>query len=106
MTGNTAETERTRALPHTTVLIVIGAASLMLAAILTFSAYAIAHRSWDEPGDDEVLLALSTWINIAVTLAIVSLVGAIVLAGVTEIARRTTQSVRSQSQSDLPARDV
>lgn len=80
-----------RMLPHTIVLVVIGLAGLATAIVLTSVANAVTARTWDEVGDDALVAALTAWTDVAVTAGIVALVGAIVLAGVAEIARRTVR---------------
>jgi hypothetical protein len=98
MTDIVATTDRPRMLGHTVALTVIGATGLVFATILTIAANLITTRTWDEAGDDAALAALTAWTSVAVTVGVVSLVGAIVLAGAAEIARRAADAVTPQSE--------
>lgn len=92
MTDIAVKTE-TRMLPHTITLVVIGLAAVVIAAVLTFVANDITTRTWDEVGDDAMVAALTAWTDVAVTAGIVALVGAVVLGGVAEVARRVVREV-------------
>lgn len=89
-----------RMLPHTIALVVIGLAGLAIATVLTSVANGVTTRTWDEPGDDALVAALTAWTDVAVTAGIVALVGAVVLAGVAEIARRIVRELAPAS--DVP----
>ncbi|MBD8022953.1 hypothetical protein [Microbacterium gallinarum] len=89
MTGSAAAPGRPRPIPHTVWLVVVGVAGLSLATALSLAALAITNRTWDEVGDAERVAALSAGAQVSVTLGIVALVGATVLAGVAQIATRS-----------------
>ena len=100
MTGNAAEPERPPALPHTRALVLIGMAGFVAATVLVIIANGITSRTWDQFGDDALLAGLAAWTQVTVVIGIVALVGAIVLAGVSEIARRTLQDITQQQERD------
>lgn len=102
MTGDVAASEPSRQLPHTVWLSVVGATGLILAAICSVTAQGITSRTWDEVGDAEQVAALSAWSQVFVTLGIVALVGATVLAGVAEIASRTSSGQADDRASTGP----
>jgi divalent metal cation (Fe/Co/Zn/Cd) transporter len=92
MTDIAVKTEA-RMLPHTITLVVIGLAAMAIAAVLTFVANDITTRTWDEVDDDAMVAALTAWTDVAVTAGIAALVGAVVLGGVAEVARRVVREV-------------
>ncbi|MET0886191.1 MAG: hypothetical protein ABWX92_07045 [Mycetocola sp.] len=105
MTDEVLETPRAQVGPHTVLLIVLGLAGMLVAIVLTVVANGVTTRSWDEVGDEELLAALTLWTQIAATIGIVALVGAVVLAGVAETVRRTTREIVREAES-APDPDV
>lgn len=86
-----------RRLPHTVGLVFVGLLALVASALLTVGMRSIMTRGWDEPGDEQVLVALAAWTSATFIVAVASLVGAVVLAGATELARRAAADIGGAS---------
>jgi uncharacterized membrane protein SpoIIM required for sporulation len=77
-----------RMLPQTVALMIIGLAGLALSTSFVVAASNITNRTWDEPGDEGSLTTLAALTDVTFFIGVAALVGAIVLAGVTELFRR------------------